>query len=321
LEQNGVLPEGRRLVGPGLHREARIHFKVYNQLLPLHCEGTPGIMHWTYPVPLYLRGWINIYTVHDMIPLGGDGLSPISPSRHRRLIREIARKADRLITISESARADIITMLGCAPNFVVNGSQAAPVPSDIACEAPEGLPSRGYFLYCGSVEPRKNLERLVEAYRCSGTSKPLVIAGPDGWQAERVKRRIAHVKGVYLLPFQTRERLLGLLQHARALLFPSLAEGFGLPVAEAMAMGTPVMASSIETLAEVTRDCALLVDPLRVEQMSDVIGRLCQDDELCDQMAIKGLARSLEFSSSRYFERLSTIYGDLGKIPASGLGM
>lgn len=299
-----------RLIGTDIFREARLHFRLYKRLMPIECDAAPGIMHWTYPVPLHMKGVRNVYTIHDIIPLRDIGLSPIKAAFHDKLIRRIAQRADRLLTVSETVRRHLIEMLNCSPDFVVNTSQAVQVDAlgDTA-SPPSG--DRDYFLACGSIEPRKNLERLVEAYRRSGSKRRLIITGPDGWRAEHVKRRISAVPGVELLPFQDRRSILGLIHGARALLFPSLAEGFGLPVAEAMTLGTPVMASRIETLEEVTKGAALLVNPVDVDAMGAGIKRLCNDDSLCDRLSLQGLAASIAYQPKQYYTRLQGIYADI----------
>ena len=157
-----VSPEGERLVGCDLFREAYLHFKFTGRLMPVRCDRPPGIMHWTYPVPLIMRGWRNIYTVHDIIPLQDATLSPVKPARIGRLIAAIARRADRIVTVTDAVREELIATFGFPPDLVVNSLQSVdcerrPGPSPMAADAP--------FIFCGSIEPRKNLERLGEAWR------------------------------------------------------------------------------------------------------------------------------------------------------------
>ena len=122
-----VTSADRSIAARDVFREAQIHFNLYGRLLPIRCDGPPGVMHWTYPVPVIMSGWRNIYTVHDVIPLRERSLTPIRPTRHRRLLARIARDADRLVTVSEAARADIVATLGCDPDFVTNVSQATSI--------------------------------------------------------------------------------------------------------------------------------------------------------------------------------------------------
>ena len=152
--------------------------------------------------------------------------------------------------------------------------------------------------------------RLAEAYGQSGARRKLIIVGPDGWQGESV-RRIIDRENVVLLPFQPRDRLIQLMQHARALLFPSLSEGFGLPIVEAMALGTPVMTSSGGATAEVAGTAALLVDPFDVGMMSKSIAKLDSDDALCARLAAAGLERSQAFRAAPYAHRVLQVYAEL----------
>lgn len=293
-----------------LFRQAQTFFDLHRRLLPVATDAPAGVMHWTYPVPLHMQGWRNVYTVHDAIPLSQPALTPISEHRHRRLMRAIAHKADRLITVSDSARADIIATTDCAASRVISIPQGvAPLP--VSTDLPAGLSPGGYFLFYGSIEPRKNLARLMDAHTASGAKRPLVLAGPDGWRAAEVMRHAAGRPGIVRLPYQTRERIGALVGGARAVLFPSLAEGFGLPVIEAMIMGTPVLTSAGGALQETAGGAALLVAPGDCAAMGEAIGRLDRNDELVTEMAAAGRQRAEAFSIARYADRLSALHTDL----------
>ncbi len=297
--------------GAEIFRVAQVHFDLYGRLLPLRVPGPPGIMHWSYPVPLRLVGWKNVYTVHDAIPFDHPGLTPINARRHARLLRAIMRHAAALVTVSADAKARIVAATGCAEGFVTNCSQPVILPST-APPPPDGHASGGYFLFCGSIEPRKNLVRLAEAHRASGTALPLLIVGPDGWRAGEVLAAIGSSGGVRRLPYQGRDALIGLIAHARALLFPTLAEGFGLPVAEAMALGTPVMTSAGGALAETAGGAAITVDPADVAAMAGAIASLAGDDALVRELARRGRVRAAAFSLDRFAARLVAFYDSLG---------
>jgi len=303
-------PGGSGLFVPDVFRLSQVYFNVHRRLLPITVPGQPGIMHWTYPVPIQLVGWKNLYTVHDVIPLTDPSLSEIDPVRHRRLLDRIVEAAAALVTVSSTAAAAIRTTLGCLPSFVVDCSQPIDVPDRTVGPPPAGL-EPGYLLVCGSVEPRKNIARLLAAWRQSGTALPLVIAGPDGWRSAEFKRDIEATAGVIRLGYVSRDDLLSLIGHARALLMPSLAEGFGLPVAEAMALGTPVLTSSGSALEEIAGGAALLVDPYNIEAMASAIGRLATDDALCAELAARGRLQALRFTRQAFAARLSTLYAGL----------
>jgi glycosyltransferase involved in cell wall biosynthesis len=299
-----------RLSAPALFRIAQLYFNAHRRLLPVRVAAAPGIMHWTYPVPLRMEGWINVYTVHDAIPLAATGLSPVNLVRHARLLDRIAESADAICTVSAAARAEILAITGWRDAFVTDCSQAvlpmAPTPT-----LPAGIARGAYFLFCGSIEPRKNVEALVAAYRASGATIPLLLAGPDGWQADRITARIGVGTDVRRLDYLSKDALAGLIAGARALLFPSLAEGFGLPVAEAMTLGTPVMTSATGALAETAGDAALLVDPADIARMADAIARLTVDDALCGNLRKRGLDRARAFTVDRFAARLASFYATL----------
>ncbi len=300
-----------------LFRVAHVHFNIHGEILRLRVPGPPGIMHWTYPVPLWIEGWANLYTVHDAIPLSNPELSPIDAKRHRRLLHRIWLRAEKIITVSESAREEIVSALGWEPSGIISCSQPVDLsdaPGINRLQPHDGLDPGQYLIVCGSIEPRKNIERLIGAYTASGVQLPLIIAGPDGWRSGPLSALIASTPGVLRLPYQTRAGMLALIHHARALLMPSLAEGYGLPVVEAMALGTPVLSSSLGALAETAGDAALLVNPFDTESLSQGIARITSDDDLHAELARKGRARVGRcFSPSAFSDRLIEVYTRIAK--------
>lgn len=301
---------GRLSASGELFRQAQTFFDLHRRPMPVVTDGPAGVMHWTYPVPLRMQGWRNVYTVHDVIPLNQPSLTPIDGRRHRRILRALARTADRLITVSEASRDDIIGALGCSPHLVTSAPQGvAPLPAGGPLQP--GLSPGGFYLFCGSIEPRKNLVRLIEAHAASGAARPLVVAGPDGWRADEILPRLAGRAAVIRLPYQTRESLGALLRDARALLFPSLAEGFGLPVIEAMLAGVPVLTSARGALRETAGGAALLVDPCDEAAMAAAIARLDQDEGLVASLIDAGRRRAAAFSLPDYAARLAAIHAEL----------
>lgn len=296
------------LVAPDVFRVAQVYFDVHRRPLCVRLPGPPGIMHWTYPVPLAAIGWHNLYTVHDVIPLRRPDLTDIDGRRYRRMLARLAECATRFIAVSETARDEIIRATNCAPDFVIDCSLA--VDSDPAGPAalPEGLTPDGFLLVCGTVEKRKNIARLLEAYRRSKAALPLAIAGPDGWGASEIAPLLAATPGAIRLPYLDRPTLRALIGHARALIMPSLAEGFGLPVAEAMALGTPVLTSNQGALAETAGGAALAVNPEDVARLGTALRRLATDDALCARLAEAGRRNAARFTPARFAERLTQAY-------------
>jgi glycosyltransferase involved in cell wall biosynthesis len=296
------------LFSPDVFRLAQVYFDVHRCPLPLRLPGPPGIMHWTYPVPLAVAGWRNLYTVHDVIPLLHPELTHIDGRRYRRLLGRLSESATRFIAVSETARSEIIAAVGCPRSFVVDcGLAVDATPADLS-DLPAGLTPDGFLLICGTVERRKNIAIALAAYRRSGVTMPLVVAGPDGWGAEEIAGEIAITPGAIRLPYLDRAAMHALIGHARAVVMPSLAEGFGLPVAEAMALGVPVATSDRGALAETAGDAALAFDPADMPDIATALGRLAGDDAARAALAAAGLRNAERFTPARFAERLTTAY-------------
>lgn len=292
-----------------IFRLAQVHFDRHGTMLRLKTAGVPGIVHWTYPLPIRVEGWINIYTVHDAIPITHPKLSQIDPHRHRRLLEALAASAEHILTVSEAARRDIIAALDCDADII------SPCLPGLAIEPPsvplpQELRHGGYLLSVGSVEPRKNLLRLAEAYRLSGIDLPLVIAGPDGWRAEEIAPRLAATPGISRYPYVERSTLMALVAGARALLFPTITEGFGLPIIEAMQLGTPVLTSRGGATEEVAGGAALLADPLSIDELAARIRQLADDTTISGLIA-RGRARGTYFTAAAFAKRLAAVHQKL----------
>lgn len=299
---------GTQFCAPDVFRLAQIYFDVHRRVLPVHLPGPPGILHWTYPVPLRVVGWHNLYTVHDVIPLLHPALTDIDGRRYRRLLRQLQRSASRFIAVSETAREEIVQTLECPPAFVLDCGLAVDRIAAARKDLPAEVGVASYLLVCGTVERRKNISAILAAYRSSGVTIPIVIAGPDGWEADQFAADIAATPGVIRLPYLDRAAMLALIGHAHALIMPSLAEGFGMPVAEAMAMGVPVVTSSVGALAETAGQSALLVDPLDVAAIAAALRRIVADEALHRALAVAGRANAERFTPERFAERLTQAY-------------
>ena len=158
-----------------------------------------------------------------------------------------------------------------------------------------------YMLYLSTLQPRKNLLRLIRAFVESNVPHQLVIAGKRGWLAEPILEEIfqldmAVAKKIILPGFVPNEDKGALLSGAKALLYPSLYEGFGFPLLEAQVCGTPVLAANSSSLPEIAGDSAWLVDPLDVNDIAGAISRLAQDPALCQELVQKGRANAQRFT-------------------------
>lgn len=288
---------------------AQARFVQTGRLLRLRAPGPPGVVHWTYPVAAMIEGWRNLYTIHDVIPLTHPELTHTDPGALRRRLDAILPHADGVVTVSEYSRGEIVRTLGVPPDRVVDAGLGVDLDGSGAGKLPIGLERDGYYLFHGTAEPRKNLPRIVAAWRASGIARPLVIAGPAGGET-------GVTPGVVRLPYLPRAELTALIAGARALLFPSLAEGFGLPVAEAMALGAPVLTAAGGALEETAGGAALLVPPEDVGAIAAGIARLDRDDLLRSELRARGRKRAVAaFGMEAFARRLLAAYAESVGVP------
>jgi len=293
----------------------------------------PAIMHWTYPLPIRLEGAANIYTLHDLVPLRMPYTTLDAKQAYRKLLAACVAQAAHICTVSDNSRSDIIAEFGLDPERITNCYQASPLPipdEDAQADAAMienifGLPHRGYFLHFGAIEPKKNIGRLIEAYLSTGLSAPLVLTGGRGWQAQEELRLLvpddeadtAHgrrmAERIRRLEHLSRPLLAKLIRGARGVLFPSISEGFGLPVLEAMQLGTPVLTSNQGALAEIAGDAGLLVDPYDVAEIAAGIRALDGDAALRDRLAAAGPRAAARFSGDAYAARLDAMYARVAR--------
>jgi glycosyltransferase involved in cell wall biosynthesis len=294
-------------------------------------------MHWTYPLPVRIAGARNVYTLHDLVPLRLPYTTLDNKRNYLRLCRRLVQQADHIVTVSESSRRDIIDLLGAPEEKVSNTYQAVHIPAKYAAkplanvvadvEKTFGLGFRRYFMFFGAIEPKKNIGRLIEAYLASKVDDPLVIVGKKAWKSEDELQLVSDDHVRYLVTHGdvtlTRRRivqidyapfplLVSLIRGAKAVLFPSLYEGFGLPALEAMVLGTPVMTSNTASIPEVVGGAALTVDPYDVRAMVDAIRALDADEALRNRLAEAGPRQAALFSPERYRERLRETYARIG---------
>lgn len=315
-----------------LYRIASRAFSNSRILTPVRFmeASTPDVMHWTYPSALKAVGAPNVYTFHDLIPLTLPHTTLDDKRRYLDLCRSIVRTADHLVAVSETTRQDVIRTLGVEPSRITTTWQSADLPpgtldrsvSTVADAISDtfGLDWKGYFVFFGAIEPKKNLARLVEAYLKSQVKTPLVVVGGKAWLDEGetgfldeiIKSDAAASRRLHRYDYLPRSVLLDLVRGARATLFPSLYEGFGLPVLEAMMLDTAVMASGEGSLPEIAQGAAEIVDAYDVDDMSRAIRRLDASHDRIDELVELGRKRAAFFSPHRYQERVASMYRELG---------
>jgi glycosyltransferase involved in cell wall biosynthesis len=314
------------------------NFGVYTPVRFARADGVrPDVMHWTCPLPIKAKGLPNLYTIHDLVPLKLPFSTLDNKRRFYRMCRWQCWMADRIVTVSQKSAEDIMEVFGVDPSRIAVTYQAVDVPQRLLAQTDEevarsiegafGLGWRGYFIYFGAIEPKKNLARIIEAYLASGVEAPLVIIGGRAWLDEEetrllyedlvevtaikdgVLRRTDRIRRYDYLPFST---LIHLIRGARATLLPSLYEGFGLPVLESMLLRTPVLTSKTGSLPEVAGDAALLADPYDAAAIKAAIRALDADEGLRSELIDKGVRQAAKFSPDAYRARLAELYGQAG---------
>ncbi|MGC8826329.1 MAG: glycosyltransferase family 4 protein [Anaerolineae bacterium] len=236
-----------------------------------------------------------------------------------------AQRADRVIVISESTKRDAVRLLGLEARrvaVVYCGVDAVyhPLSADAVEEyrRRRGLPER-FVLFVGTLEPRKNITGLIEAYRLLAADWPhgpaelpvLVIAGAKGWYYQDVYQAVQRaelMERVVFTGYVPADELPFLYNAATLFVYPSLYEGFGLPPLEAMACGTPVVASDRSSLPEVVGDAGVLVNPTEPAAIAQALRALLLDEEARRALAEKGRRRAAAFSWQRAAQETTAIY-------------
>jgi glycosyltransferase involved in cell wall biosynthesis len=264
-------------------------------------------------LPFIKLGYRTVVTIHDLVSFLFPETVPRKYSLYMRLMtRMAARSADRIIAVSRATRDDLTGLLA-VPAAKISVIHEAVGPEFAAPVAPEaraavarryGLRSP-YCLFVGNLEPRKNLARLIEAFarltaRRTGRDGPqLVLAGTRGWLYGGIFRAVeAHGlrDDIVFTGYVPPADLPALYAGAACFVFPSLYEGFGLPVLEAMATGIPVVAARAGAIPEVAGDAALLVDARRSGELADAIASLLADAPLRAELAARGRERARHFT-------------------------
>ena len=324
-------PDGPRLVANGPVDIRELTIESPNQLweqLQLPTE----LKFWKidlYHSPLFTCPIVDevpsVITIHDAIPDARPDLcSPKFLEFYRSQIGPSLRAATRVITTSERSREEILKHLkvpGEKVSVVYQGipdqfspDKAGAVPN---LRAKLNLPEK-YILFVGMIEPRKNVERLVRAFGQIASDLPdhfLVLAGRKDDEAYSIGGAVQDSgvpHRIRELGYVAAEDLPALYAGAAVFAFPSLYEGFGRPVVEAMASGVPVVASNTTSLPEIVGDAGLLVDPEDTDALAQALLRVCKGDELRSVLIERGLERAKEFTLERFGQRLQTFYDEVG---------
>jgi glycosyltransferase involved in cell wall biosynthesis len=316
---------------PLLFETAYARFDYLGRFITVTVPDPPDVMHWTYPLPLRMAGTRNVYTIHDLVPLKLPHTTLDDKSYYHRLVERCIRDGDHICTVSEASRADILSLFDVAPEKVTNTYQSSPIPAELTAgsEAEDlaivrdmfGLEEKGFYLFFGALDPKKNIERIIDAYLTSQSRAQLLIVGARDWGMNaqgRAPKDDGKVYGrivgdrIVRLEYLPRTTLFRLIRAARAVLFPSLYEGFGLPALEAIELGTPVVTSNLSSLPEVVGEAGLLVDPYKTHEIAAAIRALDSDPALRARLGAAGPTQAARFSDAAYRQRLGDLYRRMG---------
>ncbi len=334
-ELSGVGVYSRELMG-GLaraHPEARF-FYCYrpHRFLRSWCERLPGNARRGLladrPTPVY-SGWrraalfhgLNqrlpaarsqrtVVTFHDLFVLSGEYSTAEFRARFAAQAREAAARADFILTVSAFTKSQVIGFLGVEPakvSVVHHGIRV--LPPAVIRERRERV-----ILHVGAIQKRKNIARLVEAFETLDRSWILVLAGSNGYGAEEILARIGSSSArnrIRVTGYIPTAELANWYARASIFAFPSLDEGFGMPVLEAMAAGIPVLTSNRSALPEVAGDAALLVNPDDKDDLTEALRQLANNEQLRSSLAAAGRARAEIFTWDSAVEKTWLAYRNL----------
>jgi glycosyltransferase involved in cell wall biosynthesis len=242
-----------------------------------------------------------VATFHDLFVLTGEYSTVEFRARFAEQARRAAAGSQAIITVSAFTKSQVVSLLGVDPvqvHVVHHGSRNLVYP--------KGLAREKIILNVGAIQKRKNIARLVEAFETVDSSWRLVLAGSEEILARIAKSPACDRIGVlgYVAPHE----LAGWYARASVFAFPSLDEGFGMPLLEAMSAGTPVLASNSSAMPEVAGDAALLVDPEDVAGLAQRLRDLTERPELRKEMAVRGLQRASLFTWENAVRQTWAVY-------------
>ena len=223
-------------------------------------------------------------------------------------LKSSVKRADRIITISNAAKNEIIKYYNIPPDKITVmpmgvEREYSPNTDGIGIIKDKYGINGDYFMYLGTLEPRKNIDTLIKAYDIlrhrTADAPQLVIAGKKGWSYESIfdlTEKLGLKDNVIFTGYIDRDEIPVLLSGAKAFVFPSVYEGFGMPPLEAMACGCPVIASDVSAMPEVIADAGILCDPNKPEEFADAMNKICSDSALAEKLKEKGIKRAGEYT-------------------------
>jgi alpha-1,3-rhamnosyl/mannosyltransferase len=310
---------------------SQLAIKIYSRIAPYIYQHRlkPFSAEYIFHSPNFMLPLFDgkkVATFHDLSVLKYPEFHPESRvSFLRPEILKAAENADHIIAVSEAVKQEIIEYFSISPEKVT----AIPQASFISDHPPEpavldkflkshNLVKKQFFLFVSSIEPRKNITRILDAYESLAPAMkkqyPLVFTGSTGWKSEAVFKRIYRLSNAGLvryLGYSSDAELQYLYGSAGALVFPSIYEGFGLPIIEAQTMGLPVITSNLSCMPEVAGGAALLVDPYDVYAISGALEQVMLDEGLRQELRINGLVNARQYSWDKTAAKTLDVYSRL----------
>lgn len=323
---DGRLPVFSKLFNvPSLYRDAQAFSYISKKhiKIKLDSDSKPDIFHLTCPLPIEMAGVPSVVTAHDLIPIALPSSTTVNLKNYRNMVQSSLDRADVVLAVSEHSKRDIVHHLGIAEDKIRVTYQSVRIPDryknlseeDASCFLRNnyGLEFGKYFIFYGAIEPKKNVSRIIDAFSVAKTKYPLVVVGKNGWLYQDVANFFEYSKGGQAerfnrLPYATFEQLMYLVRGARGLVFPSLYEGFGLPVLEAMHLGCPVITSNVSSLPEVGGDAAHYVDPTDTADIAKGIDTLDSDAGYRAHLIEQGHKQCKKFTPEKHVEEVVAAY-------------
>ncbi|MEW6094914.1 MAG: glycosyltransferase family 1 protein [bacterium] len=304
--------------------------KIMTRLFKIHfpiefCMGKLDVFHGPRHLLLHSIFAKSVLTIHDlMLVTHPEFLTLERVNAFKKNVDNGIKRADLIISVSEFTKNEIIKEWNIPKErikVIYNGvgEEFYPIEDKTIIEKVKhkyGIKDK-YILYVGNIEPKKNLLRLIEAFSLLKNSKDdynLVIAGNKDWFFDKVFQKVNELnlqEDVIFTGYVPNEELPALYSGAEIFVFPSLYEGFGMPVIEAMACGTPVITSNITSLPEVVKDAGILIDPFNVEEITKAMSQLLTDTNLQTKLREKGLLRAKLFSWGKTARETLAVYKEL----------
>jgi glycosyltransferase involved in cell wall biosynthesis len=250
----------------------------------------------------------TVTTFHDLFVLTGDYSTPEFRLRFAEQARRAAAESDCIVAVSDFTATQVQQLLG------VERSRLRVVHHGVRIPPPSRVTREKIILHVGAIQARKNVARLIQAFETGPPDWRLVLAGSAGFGADAILRAIAASPArdrISVLGYVTAEALADWYARSGVLAFPSLDEGFGIPILEAMAAGLPVLTSNRSALAEVAGDAAVLVNPESVEELAEALSRVISDEKLRADLKQKGLARAADYTWPKAVESTWNVYREL----------